>query len=506
MSIELRPVASRIPSRAAGTRWGAFALLVVGLSVGSALPARGTTIANVIYNSANGHYYKWVASSGTWGTAKSGASALGGYLASVTSASEQSFIVGSVAQSNTAFWIGGTDEQTEGTWTWVNGDSFGYTNWNSGEPNNSGNEDYLMMNTNGTWNDWNASGANPGYVVEWDTNPNIPPIPNDPTLLTAVLNASNHAILNWKDNSTTEASFQIERKAAQSPYSPLAGVAADTTTYDDGSVIPSTQYTYRLRAVNAGGNSNYTNEATVAVPGTPTGPVSPSDYAQSDATPTSITMQWTDNSNNEESFEIQRKNAAGAYEYLTNVVAGTQAYEDTGLAPDSSYSYRIRSVNINGSSSFDAAGGTTASTLGVATFSADLKDGTTFGKDSLKFTADFSFLEGASDGEVDPVAEGITVRGGPDGSPVSLTLPPLAEGWKVKNGKATWKSPSTSATKYKVVVDTVKLRVQVTITKLELGSAPVNPMRVSVAIGNDAGREVIDWPAQKKAGVFKFRQ
>lgn len=40
-------------------------------------------------------------------------------------------------------WIGATDEITEGEFKWVTGETFSYTNWISGQPNNSGNEDYV---------------------------------------------------------------------------------------------------------------------------------------------------------------------------------------------------------------------------------------------------------------------------------------------------------------------------------------------------------------------------
>jgi len=52
-------------------------------------------------------------------------------------------------------WIGFTDEAQEGTWKWISGESVTFTNWNSGEPNNSnGNEDYAqLIKSTGLWND-----------------------------------------------------------------------------------------------------------------------------------------------------------------------------------------------------------------------------------------------------------------------------------------------------------------------------------------------------------------
>ncbi len=491
--------------RRRGGRWAGLAFLMLGLAAGGARPAGGTTISGVVYNPANGHYYKYVGTSGTWGTAKTGATNLGGYLASVTSGAEQSFIVTSVAPSNTAIWLGGTDEAVEMTWVWLSGEAWSYTNWNGGEPNNVGNEDYLMMNTNGTWNDWNATGVNPGYVVEWNANPNIPPIPAAPTNLTAALGASNDVLLGWKDNSTNEASFQVDRRTAAGFYGTIGSAAADATAYDDTASIPSTQYTYRVRAVNAGGASAYTNEVTITVPGLPTGPVAPSDLLQAAATPSTVTVQWTDNSGDEGGFEVERKSGTGAFQYLGVLAADTAEFTDSGLAPDAPYTYRVRAVNANGASAYTQGDASTAPTLLVTTVKADLKDSTKFGKDSLKLTASYAFLPASPDGAADPVADGITIRAGTDSDPVVLTLPPLPDEWKVKGSKWTWKSAPGSSTKYKVQVDLANLLVTVSATGLELAVPPANPMRVSIAMGDDAGRDVQDWPAQKKPGTFKFR-
>lgn len=51
-------------------------------------------------------------------------------------------------------WIGLYDHHTEGRFIWQWGMTTPlWTNWNSGEPNNSGNEDCVEMRSNGKWND-----------------------------------------------------------------------------------------------------------------------------------------------------------------------------------------------------------------------------------------------------------------------------------------------------------------------------------------------------------------
>ncbi|MFM5960546.1 MAG: lectin-like protein, partial [Dolichospermum sp.] len=53
-------------------------------------------------------------------------------------------------------WIGLTDEVTEGTFKWANGEAVTYTNWSPGQPDdNFGGQDYAYINflNPGKWDD-----------------------------------------------------------------------------------------------------------------------------------------------------------------------------------------------------------------------------------------------------------------------------------------------------------------------------------------------------------------
>jgi hypothetical protein len=88
---------------------------------------------------------------------------MGGHLVTITSSGEQSFLYALWPSG----WIGLTDEVTEGTWKWVTGETYSYSNWNSGEPNNSGNEDYVQFVSSGRWNDLNNN-SSLAYVLEFE--------------------------------------------------------------------------------------------------------------------------------------------------------------------------------------------------------------------------------------------------------------------------------------------------------------------------------------------------
>ena len=70
-----------------------------------------------------------------------------------------------------AVWLGGTDAANEGVWETVTGEPWVYSNWMSGEPNNSGDEDYLELYSwgGGGWNDLPGSYTLP-FALEFDVN------------------------------------------------------------------------------------------------------------------------------------------------------------------------------------------------------------------------------------------------------------------------------------------------------------------------------------------------
>ncbi|MGC1631032.1 MAG: hypothetical protein WA749_02865, partial [Gelidibacter sp.] len=163
------------------------------------------TIGNANYLPSTGNYYEFIESVGiTWKAAKQAASqrtyyGRPGYLATICSP-EESQLAGE--QASGAGWIGGTDEEVEGVWKWATGPETGtvfwnggangsapagqYANWNTGEPNNLGDENYAHITApgvgrKGSWNDLSNTGSvsgdyqPKGYIVEYGT-------PGDPEI------------------------------------------------------------------------------------------------------------------------------------------------------------------------------------------------------------------------------------------------------------------------------------------------------------------------------------
>jgi hypothetical protein len=140
-----------------------------------------------------GHTYTFVPDQAIdWPSARSDAEGLSGYLATVMSADENAAVASLLAQVGAyEAWLGGyqvpeTEPIARAGWTWVDGNPIpgdntgpGYANWNGGEPNDNygtASEQFMAMwgtVNNGTWNDEGALGNITGYVVEFDTAPEV---------------------------------------------------------------------------------------------------------------------------------------------------------------------------------------------------------------------------------------------------------------------------------------------------------------------------------------------
>ena len=103
----------------------------------------------------NGHWYGVVTLEQYWDDARLFVSGLAvedqvGYVATVTSVEENEFILGTVMSGTSnpsvydGMWLGGIGAG-DGGWGWITNESWDYTNWAVGEPNNVGIETALMM-------------------------------------------------------------------------------------------------------------------------------------------------------------------------------------------------------------------------------------------------------------------------------------------------------------------------------------------------------------------------
>ncbi len=185
------------------------------------------------------------------------------------------------------------------------------------------------------------------------TVPSSPPAA--PTGLTGTPASGTQINLAWIDNSNTEDGFKILRKVgAAGTYSPLTSVGANVTAYMDTALNPDVDYYYQVVATNGAGDSGAAGPVLVH---TPVPPITPTNGHYTAITPTSISMAWQDNADNESGFKILRKTGEGQFGEIANLPANSTTYTDNGpggagLLPGTEYDYHIQEYNIAGYSDF----------------------------------------------------------------------------------------------------------------------------------------------------------
>src|SRR5438477_5480379 len=87
-------------------------------------------------------------------------------------------------------------------------------------------------------------------------------------------------------------------------------------------------------------------------PPTPTYPASPTNLRAVAASSSQINLSWTDNSNDETGFKIERSSDGKTYTQISTVNVNVTTYADSGLAASTKYYYRILAYSDGGNSAY----------------------------------------------------------------------------------------------------------------------------------------------------------
>lgn len=179
--------------------------------------------------------------------------------------------------------------------------------------------------------------------------PNSSELIHAPSNLNGTSYGTSRIKLTWKDNSTNELAFKIERKISSSNAFEQIAVtnANDTVYFDTDGLFTSTEYTYRIAAVGEFSLSNWSNLTTIPTLSFDINPPNNLNVSYSSINE-AVVLNWTDNS----IFDIEtRIERSGADKIFTEIgIAGQNItkYLDSTVTTGQSYFYRIRSYTVGG--------------------------------------------------------------------------------------------------------------------------------------------------------------
>ncbi|MCY3022845.1 MAG: hypothetical protein NTW87_28020 [Planctomycetota bacterium] len=183
--------------------------------------------------------------------------------------------------------------------------------------------------------------------------------PGAPAGLSATAAAGPQVSLTWTAASGNVAGYQIQRATAGGAFAAIGTVPATTLVFTDTNItlpllVLGGTYRYQVVATNALSSSAPSNAVTVTL----SGPRAPSNLVATPAAatvvPLTVNLRWTDNSNNETNFRIERAPGAGPFVLINTVPANVTAYVDADptLQPNTAYSYRVQAINLLGASAY----------------------------------------------------------------------------------------------------------------------------------------------------------
>ncbi|MDM8564603.1 cadherin-like domain-containing protein [Candidatus Halobeggiatoa sp. HSG11] len=160
-----------------------------------------------------------------------------------------------------------------------------------------------------------------------------------PTVLNATAISQTQINLSWTDNSNDETGFKVERDGVV-----IQTTEANATSYNDIDLTCDTTYNYSVKATNATGDST-DNSASTTTMACATSPIPPTDFNATAISQTQINLSWTDNSNDETGFKIERDGVV-----IQTTEANITSYNDTGLTCGTTYNYSVKASNATGDS------------------------------------------------------------------------------------------------------------------------------------------------------------
>lgn len=172
---------------------------------------------------------------------------------------------------------------------------------------------------------------------------------NAPVAINANTISSSKIQVNWQDNSNDETGFEIYRSGTSNGvYVHVGTVGENVELFRDSALSASTAYYYKVKAIGLVAESSLSNTVSATTASLPTLPAAPTGLTEVNVGLTSVDIAWSDNSNNEDYFQIQYSTDNINYFGIENLPPDVEEFTVQGLNPGYPIYLKVYAGNASG--------------------------------------------------------------------------------------------------------------------------------------------------------------
>ena len=188
-----------------------------------------------------------------------------------------------------------------------------------------------------------ANGSASAWVSATLVTPKMLAAPESLTML-GYDSSTGRATLAWVDVEAKETAYEVQSSTNGGAWTNLPNLSANSTSRSCRGLVAGNVYRYRLRAVNAGGFSDWV-EITLDTSARLDAPTALTMVGYQPSTG-KATLAWVDNTDLETRYEVQSSTNGGkSWNNLTSLSANSTSRVCAGLTAGQTFIYRIRAAN-----------------------------------------------------------------------------------------------------------------------------------------------------------------
>jgi fibronectin type 3 domain-containing protein len=175
-------------------------------------------------------------------------------------------------------------------------------------------------------------------------------------VVNAAVAGSHSVVLSWtQSTSAAITSNKVYRGTISGGETLLYTSSTPIVTYTDGPFATGATYYYRVTAINANGESGYSNEVSTIVPSVPAAPTALVSTLSSAPGSESVVLTWTQSGTTSPAItgnNVYRGTASGSEALIYSSASPITTYTDGPYSAGGTYYYKVTAVNANGESTY----------------------------------------------------------------------------------------------------------------------------------------------------------